>query len=128
MGQGRKEIRETIFSDDKIDPTAPGKGREEIMKTIEAKLYEIEKDGLPNMDKLTGRVAFIWDGAIFSGWPLYDIHIRYPENNHPVYGKDVWECSENRASGIFRGVTHYIIFEKPMYDYEKKPKKLKVNP
>ena len=37
------------------------------------RVFEISKDGLPNMTKLTGRVAFIFDGCIVSGWPLYGV-------------------------------------------------------
>lgn len=33
-------------------------------------IHEIEKDGLPSMDKMIGRVAFVFDGCIISGWPL----------------------------------------------------------
>jgi hypothetical protein len=75
------------------------------------KICSIEKHGLPDMEKLTGRVAFIWDGCIVSGWPLY------PEHSHD---KGDWEGNDDVARpGKFRGVTTYIIFDKPMWDYEK---------
>lgn len=87
------------------------------MEKIEIKIFDIDADGLPDIDSLTGRLAFLWDGAIFSGWPLFNIHLKYPENNHPIYSKYDWECSENAAAGVFAGVKKYIIFDKPLYDY-----------
>lgn len=79
-------------------------------------IFEIEKDGLPDMDKLVGRVAFIFDGAIISGWPLYNIHLKYPENNHPVYGMDCWEASEDVCKGVFAGVKKYVVFDVPIWE------------
>lgn len=62
----------------------------------------IEKDGLPNMDNLTNRVAFIWDSCIVSGWPL--------ENGN-------WEANDDIGRhGEFEGVTHYVIFSKPLHE------------
>lgn len=37
---------------------------------MEIKVRKIAEHGLPDMDKLVGRVAFIFDGCIVSGWPL----------------------------------------------------------
>lgn len=86
--------------------------------TIQVRVYDIDIDGLPDMDKLTNRVAFIWNGAIFSGWPLNDLHLKYPENNHPIYSQYDWECSEDRVGGVFRGIKKYIIFDKPISKLE----------
>lgn len=84
--------------------------------TMTVELFDIDKDGLPDMDKLTGRVAFIFDGAILSGWPLYNVHLRHPGNNFPEYTKYDWECSE-AAPKVFSGVKKYIIFDKPLWEY-----------
>lgn len=74
------------------------------------KVKTIAKHGLPDMDKLTGRVAFIWDGSIVTGWPLY-----------PDYSNDQseWEAnSDVGRHGRFKGVEKYIVFDKPIWDYE----------
>ena len=77
------------------------------------KAYSITKHGLPDMDKLTGRVAFIWDGGIVSGWPLYPEHSNDPHE---------WEAdSDVGRQGLFQGVETYVVFNKPMWEYEKQP-------
>jgi hypothetical protein len=41
------------------------------MKELTIKVHEIAVDGLPpNDDALIGRLAFLFDGCIVSGWPL----------------------------------------------------------
>ena len=61
----------------------------------------VKEHGLPDMDKLTGRVAFIFDGCIVSGWPL--------DNS------DEWEANEDVGRhGTFIGVEKYIVFDKPI--------------
>jgi hypothetical protein len=73
------------------------------------KVRTIKKHGLPDMKKLVGRVAFIWDGNIVSGWPLY------PEHSND---KSEWEANEDVGRhGSFIGVEKYIVFEKPIWDY-----------
>lgn len=90
------------------------------MKEITVKLYDIEEDGLPPEEGITGRLAFIFDGCIVSGWPLYNIHIKYPGNDFPMHGKDVWEANSDVGhQGKFVGIKKYVIFEKPMWDYEQ---------
>jgi hypothetical protein len=44
----------------------------ELTMFVERKIiiHSIAEDGLPVMDKLTGRVAFIFDGAVFRGGRL----------------------------------------------------------
>lgn len=74
------------------------------MQTLEIKIHEIAKDGLPNMEALVGRVAFIWDGAIVSGWPISE---RFGGAN---YHMTLWEGSEDRFGGPYYGVTHWIEF------------------
>jgi hypothetical protein len=71
------------------------------MRRIEIEVYEIAVDGLPDMDDdaNTGRVAFVWDGYIVSGWPLD----RVGKPGH-------WEAADDALSSVrsFRGVTHWI--------------------
>lgn len=63
------------------------------MRHMTVKIHEIAKDGYPDMDKLVGRVAFIFDGRVKSGWPLF---------------KD-GEWEEN-GGGVYTGITHWIEF------------------
>lgn len=87
------------------------------------KVYTIAEHGLPTDDsgdlkpELTGRVAFIFDGCVVSGWPLYNIHLRYPENNYAIYTVNDWEADTDVGkSGVFTGVEKYVIFEKPIWE------------
>jgi len=79
------------------------------MSKYEIIVHEIKTDGLPDMDNLTGRVAFIWDGAICSGWPLYLDDPSDPESL-------LWEASEDEMGRVkFHGVTHWVEFPKPVW-------------
>jgi hypothetical protein len=78
-------------------------------REILVKVHEIAKDGLPDMDQLTGRVAFIWDGEIVSGWPL----------NKDEDGSMLWRGAEDLFMGPFYGVTHWVEFPVPVRDLEK---------
>ena len=70
---------------------------------MEIIVHEIAKDGLPDMDNLTGRVAFIFDGCIVSGWPLDD--------------GESWEAnSDVGRHGTFTGVTHWVEFPAPVWE------------
>lgn len=77
------------------------------MKNARVKIHEIAKDGLPDTsdDGIVGRVAFLWNGSIVSGWPLTNI-------GRP----DLWESTEN-AMGTkpFSGVTHWVEFPVPTW-------------
>lgn len=76
------------------------------MNTITAKLHEIATDGLPDMDSLTGRVAFLFDGCIVSGWPL----------DEREDGVTLWEAdSDVGRLTKFYGVTHWIEFPLPLH-------------
>jgi len=61
-------------------------------------VHTIKEDGLPPKDfakaGLVGRVAFIFDGCLYSGWPIN------PDESDPE--EVVWEDSETaqRFSGV----------------------------
>jgi hypothetical protein len=75
---------------------------------ITVEVRTIQEHGLPDMENLTGRVAFIWDGCLVSGWPLLGI------DNYTI---DQWEAdSDVGRHGIFGEITHYIVFPKPMWE------------
>lgn len=79
---------------------------------MKVKVCTIKKHGLPDMEKLVGRVAFLWDGNIINGWPLYPDH---------SFDKGEWEGdSDVSRHGTFTGVTTYFIFDKPLWEYEVK--------
>lgn len=74
------------------------------------RVHAIVEDGLPDMDKLTGRVAFLWDGEIISGWPL---KCDCGEGFDPCPCDDDeqrWEPAEDRFGGPLAGVTHWVEF------------------
>lgn len=77
-----------------------------MSRPMTIKIHEIATDGLPDMEKLTGRVAFLWGGAIASGWPL--------ENP----GKPVlWEtCEDALGMRPFADVTHWVEFPVPLWN------------
>ena len=79
-----------------------------VMKA-EIKIHLIAEDGLPNMDELTGRVAFIWDGDIYSGWPI--------DEAYSLEDGSTWEVSE----GPFlpkSGVHAWVEFANDFMDIE----------
>ena len=78
-----------------------------MAKTMEIKIHAVATDGLPNMEKLVGRVAYIWDGSIVSGWPV---------TNGFESGEQMWEPSENRYGGPVIGVTHWLEFPEPFWN------------
>jgi hypothetical protein len=67
---------------------------------MQIKIHDIATDGLPDMEALTGRVAFIFDGCIVSGWPLRDDS-----------GEVVWEADSDVGCGReFYHVTQWVEF------------------
>ena len=80
---------------------------------IQVKVHEIAVDGLPDMDSSTGRVAFIWDGAIVSGWPIGTVY------GGTEYSEQLWEPSEDRFGGPVIGVTHWLEFPEPVWNLSK---------
>lgn len=79
-------------------------------------VHEIAKDGLPDLNdrKMTGRVAFIYDGCIVSGWPLVSV-------NALAEGEDIpWEANSDVGySDCCRGVTHWVEFQVPLASLAK---------
>ena len=75
-------------------------------------LRDVAVDGYPNMDALTGRVAFIFDGCVVSGWPLYEL------------GEDgfrTWEAdSDVGRTGAFAGVRKWLVFPEPIHQIERR--------
>ena len=76
-------------------------------------VHSIEDDGVPDNDDraLVGRTAFIWNGAVVSGWPLQRLG----------YTADVWEPSEDRFGGPVAGVTHWVELPVPAWRLEEQP-------
>jgi hypothetical protein len=117
------------------------------MREITIKVHEIAVDGLPpgngepGEQEMIGRVAFIFDGCIVSGWPLF-------QSEHPDFYSP--EKTEARATGgrggaqltldqrrklaaglhweadedvghhrPFAGVTHWVEFPAPVWNIER---------
>lgn len=78
------------------------------MSTLTVTVHEIATYGLPDMDALTGRVAFIFDGCIVSGWPLHELN---------EYGKPYWEANSDVGRMTkFGSVTHWVEFPDPVWE------------
>lgn len=94
---------------------------------MEIIIHEIATDGLPNMEKMTLRVAFIFDGCIVSGWPLPkdefpDLYTRehllrrhggaqLTDDEYLAQIGTLWEAdSDVGHGGQFAGVTHWVEF------------------
>jgi hypothetical protein len=86
------------------------------MKTLEIKVHEIAVDGLPNDDSgaLTGRVAFIMDGCIVSGFWIPRGESPSVDEKLDKYGSDLpgaWEANDDVGDGrLYVGVTHWVEF------------------
>lgn len=92
------------------------------MNTIEVKIHEIATDGLPNMDELTGRVAFIFDGCIVSGWPLDPIEIAdvYARYGWSASDGVLWEANSDVGhTRPFGSVTHWVEFPVPIWEMHR---------
>ena len=78
-------------------------------ESVTIRIHSIKDDGFPDMEALTGRVAFIFDGCVVSGWPLYN-----PPNGE-------WEANSDVGRTVkFQGVTHWIEFPEPAWNYERR--------
>lgn len=81
---------------------------------LTVKVHEIATDGLPDMDALTGRVAFIFDGCLVSGWPL--------PGASAARGLEetLWEGNRDVShERLFSGVTHWVEFPEPVWQIER---------
>lgn len=77
-------------------------------REVTVTVHTIVEDGLPDRHDpaLTGRVAFIFDGCIVSGWP--------------VSAQDVWEADTDVGHNQpMSGVTHWVEFPVPVWDLEQ---------
>lgn len=85
-------------------------GRQTMAQQITVTVHEIATDGLPDMDALVNRVAFLFDGCIVSGWPLQPD----PERGW------LWEGNSDVAHRRpFGSVTHWVEFPRPVHEIER---------
>lgn len=80
-----------------------------MAREVTVVVHEIATDGLPDMTALVGRVAFIFDGCIASGWPLDD------EDEAGLWQANS-DVGHNRP---FANVTHWVEFPAPVWQIEK---------
>lgn len=86
------------------------------MKSLEIKVHEIAVDGLPNYEdgSLTGRVAFIIDGCIVSGFWIPRGECQSVDDKLDLYGANLpgaWEANSDIGDGrLCVGVTHWVEF------------------
>ncbi len=106
-----------------------------MSKEIVVKVHEITVDGLPTND-MNGRVAFIFDGCIVTGWPLIPEefpHLYTPEKiaEYVKAGRGAAEASDEERASMVRllweadgdvgdnmprgGVTHWVEFPAPLW-------------
>jgi len=86
---------------------------------VNINIREIAKDGLPDMEVLVGRVAFIFDGCIVSGWPIDPVE---GIDTYQRMGWDaatdgvLWEPDSDVGGGrLLADVTHWIEFSEPLW-------------
>lgn len=71
------------------------------------KFHSVDQDGYPSYElTTTGRVAFIWDGYIVSGWPIHHIVRR----DGTTYPEGTWQPADDRFGGPVAGVTDWVEF------------------
>ena len=84
------------------------------------KVHEIAVDGLPDKEDraLLGRIAFIADGCVVSGWPI-------SPGEYASVDKEigdlpyVWEANSDVGHGRLHGsITHWIEFPVPGWEME----------
>lgn len=81
---------------------------------LTVRIHSIADDGLPDMDQLVGRVAFLFDGCIVSGWPL---HVDPTNHATPYSGR--WEADTDVGHNrTFAGVTHWVEFPEPLWQID----------
>jgi hypothetical protein len=77
-------------------------------------VHAIVDDGIPDLtdETLSGRIAFVFDGCIVSGWPL---HVDPQDYSTPYSG--FWEAdSDVGHTQRFAGVTHWVEFPLPLWE------------
>ncbi len=75
------------------------------MRKVEIIIHSVAESGLPDMDQLLGRVAFLHDGKIISGYPIKEYDEEYDEE------EGLWESTVDSLGGVtFYDVTHWIEF------------------
>jgi hypothetical protein len=87
-----------------------------VSRSIEVKVHVIAEDGLPDRDdrELVGRVAFIFDGCVVSGWPL-----GAGEDADQGY-IGLWEGNSDVARNVrFANVTHWLEFPEPVWQIDR---------
>ena len=72
------------------------------MRDITVRIHSVMIDGKPDMHRLTGRIAFVFEGGVRSGWPVPN-------------SEDSWEDSV--TGRVFLGITHWIEFPEPLYHF-----------
>jgi len=89
------------------------------MQDMTVIFHEVATDGLPSKTLPPGRVAFIFDGCVVSGWPLDPKDAAF-SNAYERAGVDpresaIWEGDSDVSNGrTFSGVTHWIEFPLPL--------------
>lgn len=74
-------------------------------------VHPVAEDGLPDMRaEGAGRVAFIRDGCVVSGWPVISDGMITAD---PL--AVLWEPSQDGFGGPVAGVTHWIEFDVPAW-------------
>lgn len=88
------------------------------MREVTVKIHEIAIDGMPDTGALTGRVAFLFDGCIVTGWPL-----RTTPTDHSTPHSGYWEADSDVGRNVrFGSVTHWVEFPDPVWAYEREPR------
>ena len=97
------------------------------MREVTVKIHEIAVDGLPGEDDdLVGRIAFLFDGCIVTGWPLRrddpDMKEVYLRHGWWEEGDTLWEADTDVGHNRpFARVTHWVEFPLPIWEYERMP-------
>lgn len=89
------------------------------MKLTTIAVHETAVDGLPDMEKLVGRVAFIFDGCLVSGWPLTGEVAEEVRAQHGLSEEDgqMWEGNHDVANTkVFLNVTHWVELPQPAWE------------
>lgn len=86
-----------------------------MARRIDVTVHEIATDGLPPQEGLSGRCAFVFDGCIVSGWPLYGEDGQGTYSGYWIANSDV-----GRVNIKFSGVTHWIEFPEPLHSIDRK--------